>query len=108
MVKNIRMRAKTVDEYVDWIKQAKFEVKDLKDCFEYHLEEQGSYPAFLVPLEAQINGLYEQMEKGEYQWGREDLPLLELARKHANDIPFVHLLVRINETHRYGLDVQEE
>ena len=100
-------RAKTVDEYVEWIQQAIFEVQDLKDCLEYYLDEQGKYPAFLAPLEAGVQSLFDGMKQGTYAWGGEDLPFLALAKKHANDIPFVYLLERINETHRKGLDVEQ-
>jgi len=98
-------RAKTVDEYVEWIQQAIFEVQDLKDCLEYYLDEQGKYPAFLAPLERGTQALFDQMKQGDYVWGGEDLSFVVLARRHAKDIPFVHLLERINATHRKGLDV---
>ena len=101
-------RAKTTDEYVEWIQQAIFEVQDLKDCLEYYLDEQGKYPAFLAPLEQGVQSLLEAMKQGVYVWGSEDLPFLALAKKHASDIPFVYLLERINATHRKGLDIDEK
>jgi hypothetical protein len=100
-------RAKTTEDYIDWIQQAIFEIQDLRDCLEYYLDEQGHYPAFLEPLDKQINALFESMKNGTYRWGTEDLEFLALARKHADEIPFVDLLARINETHRHGLDVED-
>jgi len=52
-----------------------------------------------------VKGLYQLMVDGEYRFGREDLPFIEIANKHADDIPFNTLLRQINETHRKGIDV---
>ncbi len=98
-------RATTAGEYADWVKQALFEVQDLRECLEYEMEELGKFPAFLDPLEKGIKQIYQAMCDGNYHFGREDLPFMELADKHANEIPFHVLLKQINETHRRGLDV---
>lgn len=99
-------RARSVEEYVEWVRQAVFEVGDLRACLEYELEEEmHRFPAFLDPLESSIQALYRSMETGEYSFGREDLPFMELAERYADEIPFHSLLKQINETHRKGLDV---
>ena len=101
-------RARSADEYVDWVKQARFEVQDLRNCLVYDMEdidERGMFPAFIDPLEQGVNQVYEAMCNGEYSFGREDLPFLEIAESHADQIPFMLLLRQINETHRKGLDV---
>jgi hypothetical protein len=98
-------RARTAGEYADWVKQALFEVQDLRECLEYEMEELGKFPAFLDPLEKGIKQIYRSMCDGNYLFGREDLPFMELADKHAGEIPFHVLLKQINETHRRGLDV---
>jgi hypothetical protein len=99
-------RAKTVDEYVEWVRQAVFEVGDLRDCLEFELEDLNRFPAFLDPLEQGIKDLYESMKAGTYSFGREDLPFMDLAENYADEIPFVTLLKQINETHRKGLEVE--
>ena len=48
------------------------------------------------------------MCKGEYSFGREDLTFMEVANLHADEIPFHVLLKQINETHRKGLDLDED
>jgi hypothetical protein len=98
-------RARTAAEYGDWVKQAAFEVGDLRDCLEYELEDLSKFPAFLEPLQQGIQGLYQSMVEGRYQFGREDLPFMDLAERYADEIPFVTLLKQINETHRKGLDL---
>jgi hypothetical protein len=99
-------RAKTVDEYVEWVRQAVFEVGDLRDCLEFELEDLNRFPALLDPLEQGIKDLYESMKAGTYSFGREDLRFMDLAEKYAGEVPFVALLKQINETHRKGLEVE--
>ncbi len=104
----VLQRARTPEEYAEWVKQAKFEIGDLKDCMMYEMEELGRFPAFLQPLEEGINAIYTAMSQGEYAFGREDLEFMEVANFHAAEIPFHMLLKQINETHRRGLDVDED
>ena len=101
-------RAKTVDEYVDWVRQAVFEVDDLRNCLEFELEDLNRFPAFLDPLDQGIKAVYKSMQEGSYSFGRDDLPFMDLAEKYADDIPFLTLLKQINETHRKGLEVEGE
>ncbi|MCP4128526.1 MAG: general secretion pathway protein GspF [Gammaproteobacteria bacterium] len=103
-------RARSAEEYAGWVEQAKFEVEDMRACVMYDQEEigeSGRFPAFLEPLSEAIESIYQSMCSGEYSFGREDLPFVEILDRHANDIPFYLLLTQINETHRYGLDVDE-
>jgi len=101
-------RAKTVDEFVEWVKNAVFEVDDLRDCLEFEIEDMTRFPAFLDPLDEGIKAVYQSMVDGSYTFGREDLPFMDLAAKHADEIPFHTLLKQINETHRRGLDLGGE
>ena len=101
-------RARSAEEYVEWVKQAVFEVDDLRDCYDFQMEEIGRYPSFLEPLEQSIKGLQQTMIDGEYHFGREDLPFMALVNRHGDDIPFAILLRQINETHRKGIDVDAE
>ncbi len=101
-------RARTAEEYAEWVQQAKFEVGDLKECLLYEAEEVATFPAFMEPLERGINQLFDDMCNGCYSFGREDLPFMEVANRHGDAIPFHILLQQINETHRRGLDVAED
>jgi hypothetical protein len=101
-------RAKSVDEYVEWVRQAVFEIGDLRDCLEYKLEDLNRFPAFLDPLEEGINRIFKPMREGAYVFGREDLPFMDLAERYSEEIPFHALRKQINETHRRGLEVGAE
>jgi len=98
-------RARTADEYISWVKQAVFEVDDLRACLEYELEDLNRFPAYLDPLERGIKDLFETMQTGRYQFGREDLPFMDLVHRFGEEIPFGTLLKQINETHRRGIEV---
>jgi hypothetical protein len=101
-------RARTVDEYVEWVRQAVFEVGDLRDCLEFELEDLNRFPAFLDPLDEGIRAIHQSMKEGTYSFGREDLPFMDLAERYAVEIPFHTLLKQINETHRRGLETGDE
>lgn len=101
-------RARTAEEYIEWVKQAVFEVGDLRDCLEFDMDELSRFPAFLDPLDEAIKEVYQSMREGRYAFGREDLPFMEIVQQHEDEIPFVVLLKQINETHRRGLDVDSE
>lgn len=101
-------RARSAEEYVEWVKQAVFEVDDLRDCYDYQMDEMGRYPSFLEPLEQGIKAMQQSMIDGEYHFGREDLSFMEVVNRHGEEIPFAILLRQINETHRKGIDVDAE
>jgi len=101
-------RARTVDEYVEWVRQAVFEVGDLRDCLEFELEDLDRFPAFLDPLDEGVRAVYQSMKDGTYGFGREDLPFMDLAERYSGEIPFHTLLKQINETHRLGLEAGDE
>lgn len=101
-------RARTPEEYAEWVKQAMFEVGDLKDCLLYEMEDLQRFPAYIEPLEEGVKQVYDAMVDGTYQFGREDLMFMEVLRLYEDQVPFHTLLKQINETHRKGLDVPDE
>ena len=101
-------RARSAEEYAEWVKQAMFEVRDLKDCLLYEIEDLQRFPAYIEPLEDGVKQVYEAMLAGTYQFGRQDLVFMDVLRRYEDQIPFHSLLKQINETHRKGLDVPDE
>jgi len=97
-------RACSADEYIQWVKNAVFEVDDLRNCFDFDMDEGGRYPAFLDPLDQGIKDLFEQMKQGTYQFGREDLSFMDIVHRYGDESPFATLLKQINETHRKGIE----
>ncbi len=101
-------RAKSADEYIRWVQEAVFEVGDLKDCMLYEAEEMQNFPAWIAPLEEGVKTVHQSMKDGNYSFGREDLSFMEVAYQHEGDIPFHTLLKQINETHKKGLEIEED
>lgn len=101
-------RARSADEYIDWVKQAVFEVDDLRDCLEFEIEDLNRFPAYLDPLDKSIKDLFDAMKQGNYQFGREDLPFMDIVHVYGDQIPFASLLKQINETHRKGVEVDTD
>lgn len=101
-------RARSAEEYIDFVQQALFEIKELRVAAEYDMEDLGRSLKFVDDLEESMRALYNAMEAGTYRFENRDLPFMEIVDKHDTDqLPFRHLLRQINETHRQGLDVQD-
>lgn len=99
-------RPKTVDEYVDLVHQAVYEIDEFRTSLDYEPENAEMYGPFIEHLDGLVRQVYSDMVSGTYQWGfGEDLPYMPLVVKYGRFIPFQRLLMTINETHREGLDV---
>jgi hypothetical protein len=101
-------RPKTIEEYVDLVDQALFEVEELRFAAEYDMESLGSANAFVDVLEQEVRKLRASMADGSYQFGREDLPFMALVEKQDERVlPFQELFRAINKTHKEGLEVDQ-
>ncbi|VAW77093.1 hypothetical protein MNBD_GAMMA15-1073 [hydrothermal vent metagenome] len=99
-------RPKTAEEYVDLVDQALFEIEDLRAAAEYDMESMGAATDFLSELERDVRTLRDSMADGSYLFGKEDLRFVNVvARQDERILPFKQLLLKINETHRKGLEV---
>lgn len=108
LMPKVHRRAKTTTEYVDWIDQAIFEVEELRIAAEYDMESLGATRQFVPTLEQQLRALRASMVDGSYRFENKELPFMETVNGQSNDVlPFKFLLRMINDTHRYGLDVEE-
>ncbi len=102
-------RARSVDEYVEMVKQAIFEVEELRLAYEYDMDSMGGAAPFIDLLDADLKALFDSMKDGSYQFRNEDFPFMKIVeREEDRRLPFKYLLRQINETHRLGLDIGEE
>lgn len=101
-------RARTAQEYVELVDQAIFDLEELIASTTYDVDELDSTPAFLGALLKEVRELRSSMADGSYLFGRQDLPFMRLVkRSNEKTLPFIRLFYRINQTHKLGLDVQE-
>ncbi len=103
------MRPKTAEEYIYLVDQAICEIDELRSAVEYDFDSMGDAIAFLGPLERQVKDVYESMKNGSYKFENKDLPFMDLVNKQDDRVlPFKYMLRVINDTHRNGLDIDDE
>jgi hypothetical protein len=98
----------TMEEYLDLITQVLFEIQDLRASVEYDEEFMSDALVLLDPLEASVRKLHRSVSEGDYEFSDQNLPFMSIV--NATDttlLPFKHLLIQINDTHRHGLSVDK-
>jgi predicted DNA-binding ArsR family transcriptional regulator len=99
---------KTAQEYVRLVDQALDEVGDILEAASYDFDEVESNVGFIEALKKELTEMRESMRDGSYQFGRNDLPLMRIVKKHTEkDLPCIRLFYMINQTHRQGLDISD-
>lgn len=99
-------RPKTVDEYIDLMHQAVYEIDEMRSTLDYDPESAQQYGPFIEHLDTQVRKVFDDMIGGRYEWGcGEDLPFYPLVVKYGRFIPFQRLLMTLNDTHKNGLDI---
>ncbi|GEM_PF-179244 len=99
----------TPQAYYDLIKQALFEVQDLRYAIEYESDGMETAMGFIGQLESHLQNMANAMKEGCYQFGNEDLPFMGIAKKnHLQALPFRVLLQDINHVHKNGLDTRDD
>ena len=102
-------RPKTAEAYVDLVDQALFEIEDLRLAAEYDMDSMGAATEFLAELEQDVRKLRNAMADGSYRFGKDDLPFVKVvAHQDERVLPFKQLLLKINETHVNGLEVEDD
>ncbi len=104
----VDMRAKTVEEYVRLVDQAVVEIDEFIACLEFDMDDPGEQLKVLSPLLESAKAIRQSMADGSYEFENKDLPFMEVANRLSSQLPFAQLLVAINQTHRYGLNIESE
>lgn len=98
-------RPNTIDAYIYLVQSALDDVIDLKMSAEYDMEDMGEALSFVDELENEVKKLLSNLKSDNYEFKDEDLPLMSIVNAQ-NDLmlPFKNLFLRINDTHRKGLE----
>ncbi len=95
-----------MEEYRELIKQALFDVADLRASIEYDEEFMGDALTFIDQLETSLLQLDRLAHGANYQFRQQNLPFMSIVNNTDETLlPFKHLLLRINDTHTQGLDM---
>lgn len=99
-------RAKNLEQLIDLVHEAVYEVDELRACLEHDDDEASTYTPFLDSLDTMLRELHASMVSGKYGGAGqgEDLAYIVLFKKHERSIPFRELLRTINATHREGFE----
>ena len=101
-------RAKTADEYASLLEQVIGELQDILDASRFDFDAVESNTDYVETLLKEMRNLRASMADGSYQFGRNDLPFMRIVKVHNDsDLPCIRLFYDINQTHRQGLDIQE-
>jgi len=100
-------KPKTVDEYIDLVHQAVYEVDELRAMVEDDDNMKGTILPWVDAMDNELRGMYASMVDGSYQFDPNgaNLPFMEIVKRFGSSIPFKPLLSMINDTHRLGLDI---
>ena len=100
-------KPKTVDEYIDLVHQAVYEVDELRAMVEDDDNMKGTILPWVDAMDNELRSMYASMADGSYQFDPNgaDLPFMEIVKRFGASIPFKPLLSVINDTHRLGLDI---
>lgn len=97
-----------MQEYMDIIQETLYEIDELRASVEYDEEFMSGATRFLSDLENGVRALQISLQDGTYEFGKGDLPFIDTVRNARDDLlPFKHLLMRIELTHKQGLDEGE-
>jgi hypothetical protein len=102
-------RPATMEEYLELVKSALFDVEELRMSVEYDMEFMEGALSFVEPLEKDLRDLQSAITDGSYEFSDTDLPFMSIVESQQSVLlPLKPVLRRINETHRKGLQAEEE
>ena len=99
-------KARNVDDYMELINQALFEIEDLILCAEDEGEADAEFSSIMPDLrtiEAGLKALHAEILGGNYTIGRgEDLPCMPVVQKIRKSLPIAVLIDAVNAAHKKG------
>ncbi|MDH3354935.1 MAG: hypothetical protein OEL79_06945 [Chromatiales bacterium] len=99
---------KTVEQYVKLVDDTLIDVEEFIACLEFDMDEPGEQLQVLEPIAAELLKIRNGMSDGSYIFSKEDLPFMNVANKLSTSLPFTQHLAVINETHKKGLNIEDE
>jgi hypothetical protein len=99
-------KVRNVDDYVELINQALFEVEDLILCADDEGDGDTEFSMMMPDLrviETGLKALHSEIVGGNYVIGRgEDLPFMPVVQKVRKRLPIAVLIDAVNNAHKKG------
>lgn len=99
---------KNVEQYVKLVDDTLIDVEEFMACLEFDMDEPGEQLGVLEPIAAVLRTIRDGMNDGSYVFENRDLPFMDVANKLSSSLPFTQHLAVINETHRKGLNIEDD
>jgi len=99
---------KSVEQYVKLVDDTLIDVEEFMACLEFDMDEPGEQLQILEPIAAVLTKMRAEMSDGSYLFGKDDLPFMDVANKLSLSLPFTQHLAVINETHKKGLNIEDD
>lgn len=101
-------RARTIDEYVAMVRDAIYEVEEMRAAIEYDEEYMADSSKIIDELQSSLKEIMDAMQEGTYSWRGGDLRYIPMIKDlDERVVPFRSLLLRINDTHKHGLEPEQ-
>ena len=92
------IRAKSIEQFADWVQETKFELADLCDAIEYDAESMEGAMSFIDPPELHLNEPTQQFKNENYVFGNQSFLLINMVDRYDKTLlPFKSLLIQIND-----------
>lgn len=101
------MSPQSLDEFVDLVDQAIFEIDEVLLCVDDEGDEDWEFSDLLPVYErlsTELKALHQRVVARSHPFANEtDLSFMPLARQWRDRIPFMPMLEALNQSHRRGL-----
>ncbi len=102
-------RPASMDDYIELVESALFDVEELRMSVEFDMEFMESALSFVEPLESGLRDLLRSLQDGSHEFTDVDLSFMPIVEAQPSVmLPFKPVLRQINETHRKGLQDETE
>ncbi len=99
---------KSAEQYVKLVDDTLIDVEEFIACLEFDMDDPGAQLQVLEPIVAVLKKMRQEMGDGSYLFAKEDLPFMNVANKLSSTLPFTQHLAVINETHKKGLNIEDD
>ena len=102
-------RARSYEEFKEIVSEVLYEIDEIRASHEFDGDYMNDSLQIAESIERPMKQLKQQLEDGSYQHSKEGFAFIEnMQRVPMEIVPFRPLLTRINETHKNGLESDED